>query len=211
MPNHESTDSLSIPSEGADDNLSLIDDEDLPDETEDLPDETEIESESNLDKEMIFDPDNRPITTRSGRIIKRPKYLIEGNLADRPIRRGKAFKSAKVLVTKAYEERIACGYYSKMYSEASSNRFISRNKRNIIERNNQKVLMAMNWEKTLTGLQFGNLGNHIDANFEDGIIENMSPMILGAKSQASIEDNPTLQQAKSGHDEWPMFWDTIKK
>ena len=69
----------------------------------------------------------------------------------------------------------------------------------------------MNWEKTLTALQFGNLGNHIDVNFEDGIIENMSPMILGAKSQASIEDNPTLQQAKSDPDEWPMFWDAMKK
>ena len=60
-------------------------------------------------------------------------------------------------------------------------------------------------------LHSGSIGNHIEVNFKENIIEDFSPMVFSAKSQASIEDNPTLHQARSDVENWPMFWDAMKK
>ena len=102
-------------------------------------------------------------------------------------------------------------YYTKLYEKTPAHLFISRNQQNIVEQKNRQLLMALKWEQTLMGLHSGSIGDHIEANFEENCIENFSPMALGVKFQASIEDNPTLHQARSDADNWPIFWDAMKK
>ena len=206
---NQGEDIITTETEG-DDSLSLVDEGNLPNKVLDELN-SELDNNPDLSNDNLQDTNDKPIITRYGRRIRRPKYLIEGNLQSRPIRKGKAYKSATVIVKKAYYERMESSYYTKLYENSPVHLFISRNQQNTVERKNQQLLMALKWEKTLMGLHSGSIGKHIKASFKENVIENFSPMALGAKLQASLEDNPTLHQARSDTDNWPMFWDAMKK
>ena len=53
-----------------------------------------------------------------------------------PIRKGKVYKSATVIVKEPYDERMESAYYTKLYEKTPAHPFISRSQRNIVEQKN---------------------------------------------------------------------------